>query len=176
MIPTWCTFATGLVLILLLSHLSTIWCLTKKIFGLFCLIFPRFIIFFSFFRLFGKVTVCQIMKGDDAASKWIVGWVISQVSIFMELFQALIVGACGANLADLHHFTAAHGQLIGKAAFVPKLEQAHIGADVAGGEPVVDGDQFKKGIEVSDVIHVVVSFSGKTLREKDSETVVDPVG
>jgi len=100
------------------------------------------------------------MEGDHAASKWIVGRVIDEVSAFMELFQALVVGARGANLADLHYFTSAHGQLIGKAALVPELKQGHIGADVAGGEPVVDGDQFEKGIEVSDVIHVVVSFSG----------------
>jgi hypothetical protein len=84
----------------------------------------------------------------------------------VELFQALVVGVRGANLADLHHFASAHGQLIGKVALVPELKQGHIGADVAGCEPVIYSDQFKKSIEVSDVIHVVVSFSGKTLREK----------
>jgi len=112
------------------------------------------------------ITFTQVVEDDDTTSQWIVGWVIDEVSVFMELLHALVVGACGADLADLHHFAAADGQLIGKAALVPELEQGHIGADMAGGEPVVDGDQFKKGIEVSDVIHVVVSFSGKILREK----------
>lgn len=75
----------------------------------------------------------------------------------MQIFYALVVGAESGYFTESHHFISGNADRISEMVEVPKLKQSQIKADVCRIQAVVFLNPIIKTIEVTDVVHDILS-------------------
>ncbi len=80
--------------------------------------------------------------------------IVNNILRQVQIFNAFVVGVFRTDFAQLHDRLPVYRKGILKPVKIPILEQSHIQAHMCWGEPIISPDEWKKSIEVPDIIHV----------------------
>jgi hypothetical protein len=74
------------------------------------------------------------------------GRLITDISGFVKLFNALVVSVFGADFRQLHDVGPVDGENTFKTVEIPILEQGHVKADMIARKPGIDFDTGEEGV------------------------------
>jgi hypothetical protein len=83
-----------------------------------------------------------------AAVFWVIGWLVTDISVCVQLPDTFVISRYGSNFTQLHQFATVHRERALKIASLPADKQGSKQADVCGQHPAVGchpPDPFTKG-------------------------------